>query len=145
MTELSWEAAKAFVYERAAGCCEYCRTCEANIGQAMHIEHINPNGGNRLDNLCLACPNCNLSKATATTALDPVDGTTVTLFNPRTETWAAHFRWSNDFSELQGISAIGRATVERLKMNRLRIVMARKRWVQAGFHPPRDLPLALNY
>ena len=138
MTELSWEAIKRYVYERAGACCEYCRTSEANIGQAMHVEHINPNGSNDLANLCLSCPNCNLSKATATTAIDPISLKSVPLYNPRTENWSSHFTWSDHYTKVEGITAVGRATVARLKMNRLRVILARERWVQAGFHPPED-------
>jgi hypothetical protein len=32
MGELSWNALKQIVYERANGCCEYCQTCETNSG-----------------------------------------------------------------------------------------------------------------
>jgi hypothetical protein len=32
MSELSWNALKQFVYERARGCCEYCQTSEENSG-----------------------------------------------------------------------------------------------------------------
>lgn len=87
MSNPSWQTIKELVYERAAGCCEYCRTCEVNIGQAMHVEHINPLGGDHPDNLCLACPNCNLSKAAATMAQDPESGENVPLFNPRIQVW----------------------------------------------------------
>jgi hypothetical protein len=61
MNDLSWNATKKLAYERAQGCCEYCQTSEANIGQAMHVEHIDPASGDILDNLCLSCANCNLS------------------------------------------------------------------------------------
>ena len=35
-----------------------------------------------------------------------------------------------------GLTAIGRATVEALKMNNEFIVPARRHWVEAGWHPP---------
>ena len=35
-----------------------------------------------------------------------------------------------------GLTAIGRATVETLKMNNEFIVPARRHWVEAGWHPP---------
>jgi hypothetical protein len=105
------------------------------MGQAMHIEHINPAGGDHLDNLCLACPNCNLSKATAVTAVDPQTGEEVPLFNPRSQLWHEHFEWEDAYAVVRGITPIGRATVSRFKMNRFRIVLTRKRWVQAGLHP----------
>jgi 5-methylcytosine-specific restriction endonuclease McrA len=82
MSELSWAATKRLVYERAHGCCEYCQTCEDNTGQAMHIEHIRPEVGNSLDNLCLSCANCNQSKSDAIVGFDPETGTTPALFNP---------------------------------------------------------------
>jgi hypothetical protein len=41
---------------------------------SMHVEHINPNGGDDPENLCLVCPTCNLSKSRATSALDPITG-----------------------------------------------------------------------
>jgi hypothetical protein len=44
MGELSWNALKQIVYERASGCCEYCQTCEANSGQTMQVDHIDPQG-----------------------------------------------------------------------------------------------------
>ena len=42
MGEVSWNALKQIVYERANGCCEYCQTCEANSGQTMQVDHIDP-------------------------------------------------------------------------------------------------------
>jgi hypothetical protein len=123
------------VHNRGGGQCEYCQTCEINIGQARHIGHINPAGGDHLDNLCLACPNCNLSKATAVTAVDPYTGEKTPLFNPRNQQWHEHFEWDDNYAVIQGITPVGRATVSRLKMNRPRIILARKRWVQAGLHP----------
>jgi hypothetical protein len=102
----------------------------------MHVEHINPVGGDHLDNLCLACPTCNLSKATATSAPDPADGTITALFNPRLQKWTDHFAWLAEGSVVQGRTATGRATIERLRMNIDRLVTARKIWIQAGEHPP---------
>ncbi len=109
--------------------------CEINIGQTMHIEHINPAGGDHLDNLCLACPNCNLSKASAVTAVDLDTGEEMPLFNPRNQQWNEHFEWDANYAAIRGITSVSRATVSRLKINRSRIVLARKRWVQAGLHP----------
>jgi hypothetical protein len=135
MVEQSWQMVKAVVRERAKGCCEYCQTAEINIGQVLHIEHIIPDGGDTLENLCLACPNCNLSKAAATTAVDPETNNQLPLFDPRQQRWSDHFAWAEDFAQIIGLSGTGRATVNRLKMNRPRIVLARQRWVQAGLHP----------
>lgn len=91
----------------------------------MHVDHIDPDGGDVLDNLCLACGNCNLSKARATSAVDPVTGQTVLLFNPRNQAWSTHFEWNGDGTRLNGLTSTGRATVERLKINQIRVVDAR--------------------
>lgn len=136
MPERSWEATKQYVYERAQGCCEYCCTCDANTGQTMHVEHILPNGDNDLENLCLACPNCNLSKAAAVIVVDTLTGSSVPLFNPRRHDWSEHFGWTDNYTRIQGRTAIGRATVERLKMNRPLMVSVRQRWVKGDLHPP---------
>jgi hypothetical protein len=102
----------------------------------MHVEHIDPDGGDAPDNLCLSCPNCNLSKSAVTQALDPLTGQMQTLFNPRRQQWSDHFHWDETHTRVIGKSAIGRATVERFKMNIDRIVIARGIWVKAGEHPP---------
>lgn len=137
MSELSWSAIKRLVYKRAEGCCEYCQTCEANIGQAMHIEHIDPNGGDVIENLCLSCANCNLSKSKTTTALDPDTGERFSIFNPRTQVWSDHFVWIDGGLRLRGLTTIGRATIQRLKINQERVIIARRRWIAGGYHPPK--------
>jgi hypothetical protein len=105
----------------------------------MHVEHIQPDGGDSLDNLCLSCANCNLSKAKVITALDPETSEIVPLFNPRTQKWIEHFRWIDNGQRLAGLTPIGRATVERLKINQERIVTSRLLWIEAGYHPPKHL------
>ncbi|MBZ0302907.1 MAG: HNH endonuclease [Anaerolineae bacterium] len=136
MNEVSWNALRRQVYERAHGCCEYCQTCEANSGQTLHVDHIHPDDGDVEENLCLACWNCNTSKHQATTAIDPETGESVLLFNPRKDHWPAHFQWLEGGIWIRGLTPVGRATVDRLKMNRPAIVVARKRWVDGGYHPP---------
>lgn len=136
MSELSWAETRRRVRDRADGCCEYCQSCEHNTGQAAHIEHIDPDAGDSLDNLCLACANCNLSKATATNALDPETNTIVALFNPRTQQWIDHFEWRRESLYIVGLTPTGRATIIRLKMNQDRVVRARRNWVRSGNHPP---------
>jgi hypothetical protein len=102
----------------------------------MHIEHIDPSGGDDSDNLCLACSSCNLSKSVATTALDFLTGTEVALFNPRIQYWQDHFEWIDNGLRILGKTPIGRATISRLKMNQPRLVRARRNWIVSGTHPP---------
>ena len=69
----------------------------------MQIDHIRPlarGGTDDLENLAFSCPRCNGSKATKLVAIDPVTGTAVPLYNPRTQTWNAHFVWLKDATRL---------------------------------------------
>ena len=123
-----------------ARCC-YCLTSEANSGIPMTYDHIQPiskGGETTFENVCLACRSCNEFKGDATEVVDPVTGETVRLFNPRTQTWSDHFAWSSDSAIVEGLTAIGRATVVRLRMNNSIIVAARRRWAISGWHPPSD-------
>jgi hypothetical protein len=131
------EEIRQFVYQRAKGCCEYCQTCEINTGQTMQIDHINPNGTNNDDNLCLSCWNCNNYKRASREAFDPQTGLVVQLYDPRRQVWHEHFLWHETYTFIIGLSPNGRATVEKLKLNRPSIMAARKRWGDAGYHPPR--------
>jgi hypothetical protein len=52
--------------------------------------------------------------------------------------WSKHFRWSEDGTQIIGLTPCGRVTVLALNMNNPDIVAARSRWVQAGWHPPKE-------
>jgi len=81
---------------------------------------------------------CNNYKGTQTQAPDPASGERVPLFNPRTQNWHEHFRWSDDGTEISGLTPTGRATVVALKLNRSPLLRARRRWVKASWHPPAE-------
>src|SRR5687767_3221253 len=123
MSDLSWAATKQFVHERADFTCEYCQTSQRTIGDDPA-------------NLCLSCASCNLSKAKATAAKDPLIGQTVPLFNPRTQSWSEHFQWIENGTQVLGLTPEGRATVMRFRMNLTRLIDARFVWVRGGVHPP---------
>ncbi len=102
----------------------------------MHVEHIDPDGGDDPENLCLSCSSCNLSKSIATSARDPETGQEIALFNPGIQTWLEHFEWIDDGLRLSGITPVGRVTIVRLKINQPRLLRARKNWIASGTHPP---------
>jgi hypothetical protein len=107
----------------------------------MTYDHITPvslGGDTTFENLCLACRYCNEYKSNLTESIDPLSGETISLFNPRKQKWSEHFIWSADGTKVEGITAIGRATIIRLRMNNPVIIVARKRWVISGWHPPND-------
>ncbi|MGD2184423.1 HNH endonuclease [Lusitaniella coriacea] len=121
-------------------CC-YCLTTEANSGIPMTHDHILPrskDGETTFENVCLACRTCNEFKSDLTEAVDPLSGETMPLFNPRTQQWSEHFGWNLDSTRIEGLTAIGRATIVALRMNNPVIVAARRRWAISGWHPPKD-------
>ncbi len=130
---------RAFVAERAHDCCEYCRSQERFAMQAFSVEHIVPRSQEEetcAENLALACQGCNNHKYTRTHALDLASEAEVPLFHPRDQSWHDHFTWSSDFTLMVGLTAIGRATVEALRLNRPGLVNLRRILRAAGEHPP---------
>ena len=69
-------------------------------------------------------------------AHDPVSARDVPLFHPRRNIWAEHFAWAEDATEIVGLTAVGRATVAALRMNRPQLVRVRRMWGIMGEHPP---------
>ena len=129
------------VAQRARFRCSYCLTQEKIIGTLFTIDHIIPeslNGTNDLENLCLACWECNLIKNDRIAGFDPHTGLQVRLFNPNTEKWQEHFDWQDGGLFIIGLTATGRASVETLQLNRPHLVEARHYWMGAGWHPPQD-------
>jgi len=122
-----------------ANCCAYCRTAEALTVSTFEFEHIIPlsaGGGTVFENLCLACPSCNRYKATRQTAIDPNTQEEVKLFHPQQQLWIDHFAWSEDATEIVGLTSVGRSTISALKMNRPQLTRVRKMWVKMAEHPP---------
>jgi 5-methylcytosine-specific restriction endonuclease McrA len=112
-------ADKARVRKRARYRCEYCRLRRADSPLVpLHIEHIVPKahgGSDDLDNLALACIDCNLHKGTNLTGIDPPTGAVTEVFHPRRHRWEDHFAWRGIY--LVGKTAIGRTTIRVLNMN----------------------------
>ena len=130
---------KEFVNERARRCYEYCWSQLKFSPDPFSIEHIIPlskSGTYDLDNLALSCQGCNNRKYNLTEAIDPIDGKVVPLYHPRQQLRSEHFVWSDDFTELIGISPTGRATIVRLQLNREGVVNLRALLREKNFHPP---------
>lgn len=130
---------KKQVFERARGCCEYCLSQVKYAPDPFSIEHIMPRskgGSDEFDNLAWACMGCNGIKYNDTSAIDPITMETVPLYNPRTQNWSEHFQWSSTLTHVFGRTAIGRATVEKLSLNREGLVNLREVLAAIGEHPP---------
>jgi hypothetical protein len=75
-----------------------------------------------------------------TSARDPDSGADVPLFNPWTERWSEHFRWSEDGLRVIGLTPTGRSTVAALHLaDDPDAALVRAYWVLAGWHPPTDV------
>jgi HNH endonuclease len=123
--------------------CGYCLSPQQLVMARLEIEHIIPRakGGTSDEfNLWLSCPLCNRFKADRTSARDPFSDAAVPLFNPRTERWSEHFRWSEDGLRVIGLTPAGRATVGALHLDDdPDALIVRAYWVLAGWHPPTDV------
>ncbi len=121
--------------------CGYCRSSEVLTGMPLEIEHIIPEaagGPTTRENLWLACHRCNEYKGHRTHAIDPQTQVRVALFNPRTQNWSEHFAWSLDGTNILGLTACGRATINILRLNNEYVVTARQFWFEAGWWPPSE-------
>ena len=125
------------VRARAQRRCQYCLMHEILQGATFHIEHVVPQskgGQAALENLALACPGCNLHKASRVTAVDLATGDRVALFHPVRQAWTEHFRFKG--YEIEGLTSGGRATVVALDLNRPGRQLIRKVEEAFGLFPP---------
>jgi hypothetical protein len=128
------------VRTRAHHRCEY-RHLPQHVGTSIlfHIEHVRAKqhgGTDQLDNLALACPNCNWNKGPNLSAIDPDTINIVPLFNPRTHSWREHVAFEE--ARIVGRSAVGRATVRLLRLNEPERLEVRAELLARGELEPRD-------
>jgi hypothetical protein len=124
---------RKYVWERAANCCEYCHLRQEHTPYHLfHVEHVIAKvhgGSDEVSNLALACDRCNFHKGTNLAGIDPETDKIIPLFNPRSQLWEEHFEMG---ISVQGKTAIGRATVQVLKMNADRRLLLRSRLIVNG-------------
>ena len=132
------------IRQRANFLCEYCHSSEEASASNFTFDHLLPQSLGGIDseeNLALACHRCNGRRYNFMDGFDPKTKAITPLFNPRQDKWSEHFIWSADGYIILGLTAIGRATIERLDMNDERhddgsIQRARRLWIRGGWHPP---------
>jgi hypothetical protein len=111
------------------------------MGVRLILDHLTARtrgGPDDEHNLWPSCQPCNGFKQARSEAHDPISGDVVPLFNPRRQRWVEHFAWVDGARRIEGRTAIGRATVAALRLNRDELVEARGFWIEAGWHPPAD-------
>lgn len=135
------KAVKRLVIERSGGRCEYCKSPRSFTTELFCLDHIIPiseGGSNEADNLAYCCNGCNTFKSDLTTVTITTNDKIIAipLFNPRMQNWSLSFNWNKDYTEIIGITAIGRATVDTLRLNRTSLKNLRRVLVIVGEHPP---------
>ncbi len=110
---------RLFIGERARFCCEYCCLPELDSYYGFQADHIiswRHGGTTNFENLAFACPDCNRNKGTDLGTLIDESKSIVRFFNPRKDTWSAHFELYQS-GLISPRTDIGRATVKILDFN----------------------------
>jgi len=131
---------QAKIRQDAKNYCGYCLLPQEILMGKLEIEHLLPlaeGGTDAEENLWLACRDCNSFKSSKVYVFDDETKQKIKLFNPRTQNWHEHFRFSKNKTTIIGKTPCGRATVVALRMNNEQAVRARSRWVEAGWYPPK--------
>ena len=124
------------VFQRAQARCAYCMLPARESVLPHTIDHIRARkhrGPTTLLNTCVACAQCNGAKGSDATSCDPETDELVPLFNPRADSWDAHFRWEGPV--LTGKTAVGRATITLLRINDATRIVQRRLLMAAGLYP----------
>ena len=129
-------ALRRLVEARAEGLCEYCLIHQADTFFGCQIEHVlaEKHGGTTVaDNLALACVLCNRFKGSDIGSVTERTGTLTRFFNPRTDTWSAHFQL--DGPRIVPLTDIGEVTARILNLNADERVLERDALAAVGRYP----------
>lgn len=124
------------VRERANRCCEYCLSPEAQAffpHEPNHIIATKHGGQSTIDNLALACFDCNRFKGSDIASIDLDSGALTRLFDPRDQEWTEQFSIAGGL--ISPRTAIGRVTVVLLKLNLQSRVEVREILLSIGRYP----------
>jgi len=85
------------------------------------------------ENLAYACLRCNAWKGSDIGSVDPETGQLVSLFNPRQQEWAQHFKLQGFV--IEPLTVEGRATARLLRLNIDKRVVERRALMLVGRYP----------
>jgi hypothetical protein len=125
------------VRNRAHHQCEYCRLSERFSKLKFVLDHViarQHGGADSPDNLALACGFCNRHKGPNIAGIDPLTNQLARLYHPRQDRWPEHFRWEG--AELAGLTMIGGATINVLKINHALQIAIRQTLIDEAVFPP---------
>ena len=109
---------------------------EFNIDHIISKKH---GGGDKAENLCLSCADCNRYKGSNLAGVDPLTDDVTRLFNPRRDTWDEHFSIYPD-GALAGRTPEGRATIVVLRINEASRIEDRVDEMLLGNYPCQNNP-----
>ena len=124
---------RRLIRDRAGGRCEYCHMRDEFDVLPFQLDHIRAQkhaGLTTAANLAWVCLPCNSYKGPNVAGYDPESNSLQPLFNPRKDIWAEHFAWDGPL--LDGLTAIGRTTIEVLRVNLPGRVEHRRLLIEAG-------------
>jgi len=124
------------IHQRALGRCEYCLLSQEDAFFPHEPDHViaeKHRGATTIENLALACFDCNRFKGSDIASIDPDTGNLVALFNPRTQKWNEHFSLTGGL--IIALNPIASATVDLLKLNLPARVEAREALARRGRYP----------
>ena len=127
---------RAAVRKRAGERCEYCLMPELGtffLHEPDHIIATQHRGESNLENLALACFQCNRHKGPNVASVDPKTKRVVRLFNPRTDKWRDHFRSEN--GRIIPMTDIARATAALLDFDDPDREETRRNLLRGGHYP----------
>jgi hypothetical protein len=101
--------------------------------QPDHVIATQHGGQTDLENLALACIQCNRLKGPNIASVNPETKRIVPLYNPRTDQWPAHFR--TEGGRILPLTPVARATAALLDFGDPDREEARHRLWQAGHYP----------
>jgi hypothetical protein len=99
-----------------------------------HVIAAKHGGESIIDNLALACFDCNRFKGSDIASIDPESHKLTHLFNPRTQEWSEHFSIAGGI--IKPLTAIGRVTASLLRLNLESRVEVRQILASVGRYPP---------
>lgn len=121
------------VFKRANYHCEYCLFPEEFALHGFEIDHIlsRKHGGLTIvENLALACLDCNRHKGTDIASYDDLTGNLTAFFNPRTQIWTEHFQMQK--AEIIPLTPEARVIVKILQLNEAERIEMREMLIALG-------------
>jgi len=120
------------VASRANLLCEYCLIAEVDTFYGCEVDHIislKHGGASEPDNLAYACVLCNRAKGSDIGSISPA-GEFTRFFNPRTDSWAEHFRLEG--ATIQPLTTVGEVTANILRLNESARIHEREELIRFG-------------